>query len=54
VLASLVETCKLNAVDPEAYLADVLTRLANRHPMRRIDELLPWTYTKASAEPRAA
>lgn len=44
ILASLIETAKLNGVDPEAYLADVLTRLVNRHPMSRIDELLPWAY----------
>ena len=44
VLASLVETCKLNAVEPQAYLADVLTRLVNHHPNSRIDELLPWSY----------
>ncbi len=44
VLASLVETCKLNAVEPQAYLADVLTRLVNHHPNSRIDELLPWAY----------
>jgi transposase len=44
VLASLVETCKLNAVEPQAYLADVLTRLVNHHPNSRIDDLLPWAY----------
>jgi transposase len=43
-LASLVETCKLNGVEPEAYLADVLARLVNGHPQSRIDELLPWAY----------
>jgi IS66 C-terminal element len=32
VIASLIETAKLNAVDPQVYLADVLTRLVNRHP----------------------
>jgi transposase len=32
VIASLIETCKLNAVNPQAYLADVLSRLVNRHP----------------------
>lgn len=48
VLASLVATCKLNGVDPEAYLADVLTQLVNRHPASRIDELLPWAYAKAA------
>ena len=44
VLASLVETCKLNGVEPHAYLTDVLTRLVNHHPNSRIDELLPWFY----------
>lgn len=43
-LASLVETCKLNGVEPEGYLADVLTRLVNNHPNSRLDELLPWSY----------
>ena len=44
VLASLVETCKINGVEPHAYLADVLSRLINAHPNSRIDELLPWAY----------
>ena len=44
VLASLVETCKLNAVEPQAYLADVLTRLVNSHLNSRLDPLLSWTY----------
>jgi transposase len=47
VIASLIETCKLNAVDPEAYLADVLTRLVNRHPASQIDLLMPWAYAQA-------
>ncbi len=54
VLASLVETCKMNGVDPEAYLADVLTRLASRHPASRIDELLPWAYVRAAPQTSAA
>ena len=41
VIASLIETCKLNGVDPETYLADVLARLVNLWPNRRLDELLP-------------
>jgi len=38
---SLVETAKLNGLDPEAYLREVFTRIAD-HPNNRIDELLPW------------
>jgi transposase len=41
-LASLIETCKLNNVNPQAYLTDLLTRLVNGWPQNRIDELMPW------------
>jgi hypothetical protein len=44
VIASLIETCKLNAIDPQTYLADILTRLINRHPASQIDQLMPWAY----------
>ena len=40
-LYTLIATAKLNDVDPQAWLADVLARLAD-HPARRIGELLPW------------
>jgi transposase len=43
-LASLIETCKLNSVNPQAYIADVLTRLVNGWPQDRLDELLPWLW----------
>lgn len=43
-IASLIETCKLNGVEPHAYLADVITRIVAGHPQSRIDELLPWAY----------
>ncbi|WP_417423041.1 IS66 family transposase, partial [Hoeflea sp.] len=43
-IASLVQTCKLNAVEPQAYLAATLTAIVNGHKQRRIDELLPWKY----------
>ena len=41
-LYSLVESAKLNGLDPEGYLREVLTRIAD-HPINRIDELLPWS-----------
>jgi len=44
VIASLVETCKLNGVDPQGYLADVIARIVGGHPQSRLDELLPWAY----------
>ena len=53
VIASLVETCKMNAVNPQAYLHDVLSKIVARHPMGRIDELLPFAYAPA-AEKAAA
>jgi transposase len=43
-IASLVETCKLNDVDPQAYFTDVLTKLVNLWPASRIDELMPWVW----------
>jgi len=42
----LIETCKLNDIDPLAYLTDVLTRIVNGHPNRDIDQLLPWAYRR--------
>jgi transposase len=42
---TVIETCRMNSVDPQAYLADVLARIAD-HPIHRIDELLPWRWTK--------
>jgi transposase len=45
-IASLIETCKLNDVDPLEYLTDVLTRIVNHHSNRDIDQLLPWAYRK--------
>jgi len=47
VIASLIETCKLNDVDPYAYLADTLTRIVDGHLASAIDELLPWAYPRA-------
>ncbi|CAH1653161.1 hypothetical protein CHELA40_10755 [Chelatococcus asaccharovorans] len=44
VIASLIETAKLNGVEPHACLADIMARIVSGHPNNRIDELLPWAY----------
>ena len=46
VIASLIETCKLNDVEPHAYLADVITKIVNGHSNSQIDNLLPWAYAE--------
>jgi transposase len=45
LLASLIETCKLNAVNPQAWLTDVLTKLVNNWPNSRLDDLMPWAWS---------
>jgi transposase len=42
--ASLIGTCKMNGVEPYAYLVDLFTRLANGHLDKDIDALMPWAY----------
>ena len=48
-IASLVETCKLNGVNPLTYLTDLLARLVNGWPQARIDELMPWHWAPTPA-----
>jgi transposase len=48
-LASLIETCKLNKVDPKRYFTELLTRLVNGWPQARLDELMPWCWADANA-----
>jgi transposase len=51
---SLIVTAKLNDIDPQAWLADVLARIAE-HPAQKIDELLPWNWQpRSAAQSRAA
>jgi len=46
IIASLIETAKLNGIEPIGYLSDILTKIVNGHPNSKIDELLPWAYAK--------
>jgi transposase len=48
-IASLIETCKLNDINPYAYPRATLEALAAGHPQARLDELLPWSFMSASA-----
>src|ERR1700730_1161159 len=53
-IASLVETCKLHGVEPQAYFADVLTKLVNLWPASRLDELMPWAWAAQRSTDRLA
>lgn len=44
MLASLIETCKLNKIEPHSYLTGVLTAIVNGHKQKHIEQLLPWNY----------
>ena len=50
-ILTLIETCKMNDVDPQAWLTDILARLPD-HPAKRINELLPWNW-KPEHQPHA-
>jgi hypothetical protein len=50
ILASLIETAKLNEIDPQAYIASVITRIVSGHPQSRIDQLMPWNHDSESAK----
>ena len=43
VIATLIECCKLNAINPHEWLTQTLVRLANGHPANRVGEIMPWT-----------
>jgi transposase len=50
---SLIVTAKMNDIDPQAWLADILARIAG-HPAHRLDELLPWNWTPTASAMAAA
>ena len=49
---TLIETAKLNKVDPQAWLTWVLGRIAD-HKITRLEELMPWSYAARAAQQRA-
>jgi transposase len=49
ILYTVLESAKLNGLDPEAYLADVIDRMARGHPIKRLAELLPWNWQRQPA-----
>ena len=53
-IASLIETCKLNDADPQAYFADVLTRLINLWPASLLDQLMPWVWAAEHSNQKLA
>jgi transposase len=50
---TLIVTAKLNDINPQAWLADVLARIAD-HPVSRLDELLPWHWKLTQDQAAAA
>jgi len=50
IIASLIETCKLNNINPQDYLASTLTAIVNGHKQSNIDELLPCNYAKTKPD----
>ena len=48
MMYSLIVSAKMNDIDPQAWLADVLARIAD-HPAHRLDDLLPWNWSRPEA-----
>ena len=46
MVCSLIQTCKLNDVEPYAYLRDVLQRMVDGYAVNQLDELLPWIWKR--------
>ena len=50
LLASIVASCKLNDVNPVAYIAQILEAIIAGHPQSRIEDLMPWRFRKTSSQ----
>jgi hypothetical protein len=51
VIYTIVQTATLNGLNPEAYLRDTLVRIADGHPISRIDALMPWVPLPTADQP---
>ena len=51
IIYTVLETAKLNGLDPEAYLANIIDRMAKGHPANRLTELLPWNWSREETAP---
>jgi len=49
IFYTIIETAKLNGLDPQAYMADAIDRMAKGHPINRLTELLPWNWKARQA-----
>lgn len=47
---TIVQTAKLNGVNPEAYLKHTLAKIAEGHPINKIDQLMPWQMSSSAAD----
>jgi hypothetical protein len=50
---TVIETCKANGINPQAYIADVTAKIAGDWPASRWDELLPWQWRQITEAPAA-
>lgn len=50
---TIIETAKMNGLNPQTYLADVIGRI-NDHKINRLDELLPWNWAPLTSQAKAA
>ncbi len=53
VFYTIIQTCRLNEINPEEYLADLIARIAD-HPAKKLEELLPWNWRPQSARAAVA
>lgn len=44
IIYTLVESAKMNSLNPQAYIADIIDRMAKGHSSQRLNELLPWNW----------